>query len=173
VAASRTPVVSAIGHESDQPLLDLVADVAASTPTDAAKLIVPNLAAELRALHELRERARSAIRRRLTTEVQLTSTLPLRLRRAVRAQLDQAQRDVQMHRDHARRRMTALVSAASSELDHLIARTRALSPQSTLQRGYAVVQRADGTVVRAPTQAVGRLWVRVAHGEFHAVRVDT
>ena len=173
VAACRTPVVSAIGHESDQPLLDLVADVAASTPTDAAKLIVPDLAAELRGLQELRDRARAAIRRRLATEVQLTSTLPLRLRHIVRTQLDHAQQDVQLQRDRARRRVGALISAATTELDHLVARTRALSPQSTLQRGYAVVQRSDGTVVRAPLDAVGRLRVLVAHGEFHAAKVDT
>ena len=68
VAAARTPVVSAIGHETDVPLLDLVADLAASTPTDAAKRIVPDLADELRRLAELRDRARTAVQRRLTRE---------------------------------------------------------------------------------------------------------
>ena len=68
VAAARTPVVSAIGHETDSPLLDLVADFAASTPTDAAKRIVPDLAAELAAIAEQRARVRQAIRRTVAAE---------------------------------------------------------------------------------------------------------
>ncbi len=173
VAACRTPVVSAIGHESDQPLLDLVADVAASTPTDAAKLIVPDLAGELRAVRELRARSRTSIRRRLLAETELMTGLPHRLRHAIRARLEQAQHDVDAQRDRARRRLTALLSAATNEVDHIRARVRTLSPQSTLQRGYAVVRRPDGAVVRAPAQAVGRLRVRVAEGEFSAARVNS
>jgi exodeoxyribonuclease VII large subunit len=173
VAACRTPVVSAIGHESDQPLLDLVADVVASTPTDAAKLIAPDLGGELRAVRELRARSRASIRRRLLAETELMTSLPHRLRRTIRARLEQAQHDVDAQRDRARRRMTALLAAATNEVDHIRARVRALSPQSTLQRGYAVVQRADGALVRAPAQAVGRLRVRVAEGEFSAARVDS
>ena len=173
VAACRTPVVSAIGHESDQPLLDLVADVAASTPTDAAKLIVPDLAGELRAVRDLRARSRASIRRRLLAETELMTGLPHRLRHAIRARLQQAQDDVDAQRDRARRRMMALLGAATNEVGHLRARVRALSPQSTLQRGYAVVQRPDGAVVRAPAEAVGRLRVRVAEGEFSAARVNS
>ncbi len=173
VAACRTPVVSAIGHESDQPLLDLVADVAASTPTDAAKLIVPDLAGELRAVRDLRARSRASIRRRLLAETELMTGLPHRLRHTIRARLQQAQDDVDAQRDRARRRMMALLGAATNEVGHLRARVRALSPQSTLQRGYAVVQRPDGAVVRAPAEAVGRLRVRVAEGEFSAARVNS
>ncbi len=80
VAAAFTPVVSAIGHETDRPLLDLVADFAASTPTDAAKRIVPDLADELREVAALRGRARGCIRTRVERETELMAGLPQRLR---------------------------------------------------------------------------------------------
>src|SRR3954452_3523669 len=88
VAAAFTPVVSAIGHETDRPLLDLVADVAASTPTDAGKRIVPDLADEIRAVAELRRRTRACIRTRVDRELELMHGLPERLRRTVRGRLD-------------------------------------------------------------------------------------
>lgn len=171
VAACRTPVVSAIGHQTDQPLLDLVADVAASTPTDAAALIVPDLAAELQQLSELRARTRQAIRRRLKDERQAVDALPDRLRRTVRAQLDRAHQDATSSTERARRRMAALLHAATSDLDHVTARVRSLSPQATLDRGYAVVTRADGLVIRDPADARGVLRVRVARGAFTATSV--
>jgi exodeoxyribonuclease VII large subunit len=172
VAAARTPVVSAIGHETDSPLLDLVADLAASTPTDAAKRIVPDVAAERRGVHDERERARQAVRRRLHDEEALMSSLPERMRAAVRGRLNHDHAEVDALRERARRRARAVVDAAANDLDHVRARVRALSPQSTLDRGYAVVQRADGLVVRDPKLATGTLRIRVAHGEFGATRLD-
>ena len=169
VSSCRTPVVSAIGHEPDSPLLDLVADVAASTPTDAAKRIVPDVAAERRALEDLRGRARSSVRRRLASEADLIAGLPGRLRQGVRTRLQRDQADNAALRERARRSMSAAVAAGSADLDHVRARIRTLSPQATLDRGYAVVQRADGLVVREPVEATGRLRVRVARGEFGAV----
>lgn len=168
VAASRTPVVSAIGHQTDQPLLDLVADVAASTPTDAAGLIVPDLAGELAQLRDLRDRTRDAVRRRLRADRDLMDALPERLRRTVRGRLDRADRDTAAGVDRARRRMAALLYAAVGDLDHVTARIGALSPQATLDRGYAVVTRADGAVVRSPDDARGVLGIRVARGAFSA-----
>jgi exodeoxyribonuclease VII large subunit len=168
VAAALTPVVSAIGHETDRPLLDLVADVAASTPTDAAKRIVPDLDAELRGIAELRERARACIRSRLRREAELMAGLPGRLRRTMHARLSREREDNTALRARSRQRIAALLDAAHADLEHVRARVRALSPQATLDRGYAVVRRADGTVVRAPADAVGRLRVRVAGGEFDA-----
>lgn len=170
VSAARTPVISAIGHETDTPLLDLVADLAASTPTDAAKRIVPDLTAEQAAVGDLRHRARACIRQRLHREAELMAGLPERLRRTVRAQLDAQHAETAALRDRARRRFAALLDAAHAELGHVSARARALSPQSTLDRGYAVVQRADGAIVRTPAEADGPLRVRVAGGEFGAVR---
>jgi exodeoxyribonuclease VII large subunit len=169
VAAVFTPVVSAIGHETDRPLLDLVADVAASTPTDAAKRIVPDLEEEQRQVADLRARARACIRTRLEREAELMTGLPERLRRTVRARLSHEAAENRAVRARGRQRFGALAAAARADLDHVRARVRALSPQATLDRGYAVVRRADGTVVREPAAATGPLRVRVSGGEFGAV----
>ncbi|SDJ00998.1 Exodeoxyribonuclease VII large subunit [Frankineae bacterium MT45] len=168
VAACRTPVVSAIGHETDTPLLDLVADFAASTPTDAAKRIVPDLAAELALVRDCRARGRASIRRRIDAEAELMAGLPTRLRATVWHRVNQATTDVETLRQRSERRMETLLQSARLELEHVRARVRSLSPQATLDRGYAVVQTADGTVVRAASQATGELQIRVAEGEFRA-----
>ncbi|HEX3337420.1 MAG TPA: exodeoxyribonuclease VII large subunit [Jatrophihabitans sp.] len=168
VAAAFTPVVSAIGHESDRPLLDFVADLAASTPTDAGKRIVPDLAEELRQVTELRTRVRSSVRTRIARESELMAGLPQRLRRTVRARLDREADDTRALQDRSRRRLTGLIDAERADLVHIRARVRVLSPQATLDRGYAIVRLPDGTVVRVPADARGRLRVRVAGGEFDA-----
>ena len=168
VAAARTPVVSAIGHETDAPLLDLVADLAASTPTDAARRIVPDVADERARVADLRERARQSIHKRLHGESLLLAGLPARMRDAVHVRLDHEAADVATLRDSGRRRARAALEAAAADLTHVRARVRALSPQSTLDRGYAVVQRQDSLVVRDPDEAIGTLRIRVARGEFDA-----
>jgi exodeoxyribonuclease VII large subunit len=172
VFAARTPVVSAIGHETDTPLLDLVADFAASTPTDAAKQIVPDLAAELTGLDALRGRSRAAVHRRLAREHEFAADLPRRLRRTVRDRFTREQEQTLQLRHRATRRVDSLLHAAAADLSHVRARVRALSPQATLDRGYAVVTSSGGHVVRAPQDAEGTLRVRVAEGEFAARRVD-
>jgi exodeoxyribonuclease VII large subunit len=161
-------VVSAIGHETDAPLLDLVADLTASTPTDAARRIVPDLAEELRTVAELRRRVRDTVHRRLANEADLMAGLPERMRRAVHARLVRDRDDMDALRDRGRHRVAALLDAAHAELGHVRAQVRALSPQATLDRGYAVVRRADGTVIRHPADARGALRIRVAGGEFDA-----
>ncbi|MDQ2750953.1 MAG: exodeoxyribonuclease VII large subunit [Actinomycetota bacterium] len=169
VSAARTPVVSAIGHETDTPLLDFVADLAVSTPTDAAKRIVPDLAAELRELRALRDRARGSVRQRLGREAELIAGLPERLRTAMQSRIERERVEAAALRDRGRRRAVGLVESAGTDLEHVRARLRSLSPQSTLDRGYAVVRRTDGTVVRDAGQASGDLRIRVARGEFDAV----
>jgi exodeoxyribonuclease VII large subunit len=169
VAACRTPIVSAIGHESDAPLLNYVADVAASTPTDAARRVVPDLGEERRKLGELHRRARECVHRRLATEAELMSGLPARLRRAVQARVLSERADTVQLQQRARRCFGGQLAAARADLVHVGARIAALSPQATLDRGYAVVQLADGRIVREPPAAAGTLRVRVAHGEFEAV----
>ncbi|MDT4906972.1 MAG: exodeoxyribonuclease large subunit [Pseudonocardiales bacterium] len=169
VSAALTPVVSAIGHETDTPLLDFVADLAVSTPTDAAKRIVPDLAEELRELGALRERARGSIRRRLSREAELIAGLPERLRTAMQSRIERERVEAGALRDRGRRRVVGVVESAGTDLGHVRARLRTLSPQSTLDRGYAVVRRPDGTVVRDAAEASGELRIRVARGEFDAV----
>jgi exodeoxyribonuclease VII large subunit len=168
VSEAFTPVVSAIGHETDRPLLDLVADLAASTPTDAAKRIVPDLAEELRGIAELRARSRSCIRARVERETELMHGLPERLRRTVRTRLERDHADTGALRARARQRISGRLETARSDLEHVRARVRTLSPQATLDRGYAVVRTEDGVVVRAPAEALGPLRIRVAGGEFGA-----
>jgi len=170
VAAARTPLVSAIGHETDSPLLDLVADLAASTPTDAARRIVPDVADERTRVADLRERTRQSIRQRLRGESALMAGLPERMREAVRSRLAGEARDVDALRERGRRRARTVIATAAADLEHVRARIRSLSPQSTLDRGYAVVQRADGLVVLDPDDATGPLRIRVARGEFEAAR---
>ncbi|SHH45171.1 Exodeoxyribonuclease VII large subunit [Jatrophihabitans endophyticus] len=166
VADARTPVVSAIGHETDTPLLDLVADLAASTPTDAGKRIVPDLADELGEIAALRRRSRAFVHARIDRETEVTAGLPQRLRHTVRQRLAREVDEIAAARDRCRRRVAALVEQSRADLGHLRARVRTLSPQATLERGYAVVRTDDGTVVREPAQVDGRLRVRVARGEF-------
>jgi exodeoxyribonuclease VII large subunit len=168
VSAAFTPVVSAIGHETDRPLLDFVADVAASTPTDAAKRIVPDLADEVRAIAELRARPRACIRTRIERETELMAGLPERLTRTMRTRLDRETTETAAWRVRSRQRVAALIDTARADLNHVRARVNALSPQATLDRGYAVVRRSDGAVVRTPAEATGPLRIRVAGGEFGA-----
>jgi len=146
VVTSRAPVVTAIGHEQDVPLVDLVADVRASTPTDAAKRVVPDVTEERERITQQRQRARRILERRITADSSDVA-------RAVAM----ARRSVQRRVDHGR-----------VDLDHLRARLTALSPASTLERGYAVLRTRGGAVVRDPaTLTTGEtLEARVAGGAF-------
>ncbi|HEX2307242.1 MAG TPA: exodeoxyribonuclease VII large subunit [Jatrophihabitantaceae bacterium] len=168
VAAARTPVVSAIGHETDAPLLDLVADLACSTPTDAGKRIVPDRDEEERLIARMRGRARQVVNLRLDREREAMAELPGRLTAVLTRRLDTDRADVQAVRDRARRRMAELLEANRAELTQMRARVIALSPKATLRRGYAVVIAPDGTAVRAPDQARGLLTVYVERGSFGA-----
>jgi exodeoxyribonuclease VII large subunit len=167
VHACRTPVVSAIGHEPDTPLLDLVADVRAATPTDAAKRIVPDVREELAGLAAMRERSSLAIRALLGREAHGLAAIRSRPVLATPSTLvDAQQRLVHETRDRARRSLGHRLDRATDEVGHHLARVRALSPLATLQRGYAVAQLADGTVVTSVEQVAkgDELTVRVADG---------
>lgn len=175
-AACRTPLVSAIGHETDTPLLDLVADYRASTPTDAAKRIVPDVGEERARLAQARGRMRAALTHRVVRE---RAGLDALRSRPVLARpttlVDVREHDVHRARDTARHALDLLLSRAAGQTERLAAQVRALSPAATLERGYAVVQRGDGAVVRDPSEVAAGdpLRVRVAHGELRAaVRAD-
>ncbi|HPU13656.1 MAG TPA: exodeoxyribonuclease VII large subunit [Aeromicrobium sp.] len=157
VFAAKTPVVSAIGHEPDMPLLDLVADLRASTPTDAAKRVVPHVGDELAALAGARDRARYAILARLSREQ--TDLAALRSRPVLASPLTTVQTQtelIQAQRQRSARAIEARVQRATDEIGHHLARVRALSPLATLERGYAVALRPDGAAVRSISQlAIG------------------
>jgi exodeoxyribonuclease VII large subunit len=176
VAKCSTPLVSAIGHEPDQPLLDLVADVRASTPTDAAKLVVPDVAEELRIVAVGRDRLRSAVAAYLDRETVLLETLRSRPALADPGSLlVQRADEVDGLRERALRTTRHRLDRATDEIAHQRARARALSPLATLQRGYAVLQRADGHVLTsvAGVAAGAAVSVRVADGRVHAAVTET
>lgn len=176
VGAARTPVVSAIGHEPDSPLLDLVADLRASTPTDAAKKVVPDVGEELARVQQLRERSLRALNGFLDREERGLAAAMARpsMERPHRMVQERAEQ-VTALLERGRRTFGHLLDRADSELAHTRARVVALSPKATLERGYAVLQRSDGAAVRSPEE-VGvdeELRARVAEGEFRVRAVVT
>jgi exodeoxyribonuclease VII large subunit len=169
VAAATTPVVSAIGHDIDRPLLDLVADRRASTPTDAAALVVPDAQAEYAAVLATKDRLRRTLGARLQRERERLVQLRTRPVLADPAAYVRGQREVVgALRQRAHRRLEARVHREHDAIVGLCRHGRALSPLATLDRGYALVQQVDGTIVRDPEQLDGGelLRVSVAHGDF-------
>jgi exodeoxyribonuclease VII large subunit len=176
IAACRTPVVSAVGHEPDNPLCDLVADLRAATPTDAAKKIVPDTAAEQHLVEDLRRRSAQALRNWVSREQRALAQLrsrpvlaePLA---ALRGRADEIHRA----RSAVRRDITRLVAAETDHVGHLAARLATLGPAATLARGYAVVQTVPASgpasVLRSidDAPAATRLRIRVGDGALAAV----
>ncbi|MEV3989354.1 exodeoxyribonuclease VII large subunit [Streptomyces sp. NPDC049837] len=173
VAECRTPVVSAIGHEPDTPLLDLVADLRASTPTDAAKKVVPDVGEELDRVQALRDRALRTVQGLIDREERgLAHALARPVMEHPQRMVEEREAEVDALLARSRRVLGHCLDRADSELAHTHARVVSLSPAATLERGYAVLQRADGAVVRSPAEVSPdeELRARVAEGDFH-VRV--
>lgn len=151
VAASGTPVVSAIGHESDTTLIDHVADLRASTPTDAGLRVVPDLGAERTRLTQLRGAATSLVSRRVADELTWLARARATPTMADPGVLvDRRETDIAAMRSRTGRELRSRVQRDQADLRHTRARVVALSPAATLARGYAVVTRADGSVLRRP-----------------------
>jgi exodeoxyribonuclease VII large subunit len=176
VSGCRTPVVSAIGHEPDTPLVDHVADKRCSTPTDAGKCVVPDVTEESTRLGQLRDRCRRALHGWVDRERQLLDALRSRpvLANPTRP-LDERGRLVTDLRAQADRAVLGGVRTAQERLEHTVARLTTLGPAATLARGYAVVQRVDGPVqghvlrsVAGAPEGTG-LRVRLSDGALHAV----
>jgi exodeoxyribonuclease VII large subunit len=170
-ASCETPIVSAIGHEKDSPLLDLVADVRASTPTDAAKRVVPDIEQEIADINKIRDR----IYRRLlaSVEYELNQIAQLRNRPVMKdpsVMIKVRKDDLTALRDRSHRGFKALLDIEKKEIKGVIAHLRSLSPQSTMDRGYSVVQIGDGKIVRDATKlkAGDVLRIRAAKGEASA-----
>ena len=170
-ASCTTPIVSAIGHEKDSPLLDLVADYRASTPTDAAKRVVPDIEQEISDINKIRDRM---YRRLLSTvEFELNQIAQLRNRPVMKdpsVMIKVRKDDLTALRDRSHRGFKALLDIEKKEIKGVIAHLRSLSPQSTMDRGYSVVQSDDGKIVRDATKLkVGAvLRIRAAKGEAKA-----
>ena len=170
-ASCKTPIVSAIGHEKDSPLLDLVADVRASTPTDAAKRVVPDIEQEIADINKIRDR----MYRRLlaSVEYELNQIAQLRNRPVMKdpsVMIKVRKDDLTALRDRSHRGFKALLDIEKKEIKGVIAHLRSLSPQSTMDRGYSVVQIGDGKIVRDATKlkAGDVLRIRAAKGEASA-----
>ncbi len=178
-ASCTTPIVSAIGHEQDAPLLDLVADLRASTPTDAAKQVVPDISEERALIAQLRDRATRTVTNALSFENQVIAQL--RARPVLKDPFTIVQTRSEILRALSERSLRSIshrITLASEELTQVIARIRTLSPQATLDRGYGLVLTQSGALVRdADSVAVGdQLRLRFARGEAEATinskRVD-
>jgi exodeoxyribonuclease VII large subunit len=174
VASCRTPVVSAIGHEQDSPLLDFVADVRASTPTDAAKRVVPDVAEQFALIDQLRGRARRCLTGKIDRERAWLAAAVSRpaLASPVR-EVERLDEKIKALSERALRGVTAQLDHAARDLEHTRARLLTLSPAETLRRGYAIVQQMDGSVVRAAAQVTGgeKLTARFADDQL-TVTVD-
>ena len=170
-ADCTTAIVSAIGHEKDAPLLDLVADYRASTPTDAAKRVVPDIAQEISDIEKIRDRIYRHIC--ATIEYEISQIAQLRNRPVMRdpmVMVTTRQDELKALRDRALRGFTSLLEIEKKELKGVRDHLRSLSPQSTMDRGYAVVQLSDGKILRDATKLkIGTaLRIRVAKGETGA-----
>lgn len=170
-AKCSTPIVSAIGHEKDSPLLDLVADFRASTPTDAAKRVVPDINEELELIASWRERANRFVRNLIELESSKVANLAARpVLRDPSVMITTRLEIITGLRERAIRSFNSRLAIAQEELYQVQARVRALSPQATLDRGYAVVQIASGEIARdsGALKDGEKLRIRLAKGETSA-----
>lgn len=171
VAECRTPLVSAIGHEADRPLLDEVADLRASTPTDAAKRVVPDIADELARVRQARSRMLARVTGQVTTEIERIGGIRSRpvLADPQRIVSDRAE---ELTRWVARgaELVDFAIERAGSRVLELRAQLRTLSPLATLERGYAIARLDAGTVLRraADAEPGDRVRLTLAEGEVAA-----
>ncbi len=170
-ASCETPIVSAIGHEKDSPLLDLVADYRASTPTDAAKRVVPDISEEIAMIGQMRDRARRTLINRIDHEAtRITNFKNRPVMKDPHVLITTRAEIITGLRDRSNRSFASRLKLAKEELKQVKARVRALSPQATLDRGYSVVQLADGQIVTDPKKLKqgDELRLRLAKGETKA-----
>ncbi|MEO6825921.1 MAG: exodeoxyribonuclease VII large subunit [Microbacteriaceae bacterium] len=171
-AACTTPLVSAIGHEADRPLLDEVADLRASTPTDAAKRVVPDVAEELARVQQARARLGLRLTRYLSHEIDRLQQLRSRPVLAGSDWIIQS-RGEELTRYVARgtELVARCLQRATDRTGELVAQLRALSPQGTLDRGYAITQLQGGAVLRSSDRAPDgtRLLITLANGAVDAI----
>lgn len=169
VAAASTPVVSAIGHENDHPLLDEVADLRASTPTDAAKRVVPDVAEQRALVRQLRSRLASRLSMRVSHDI--AQLEQLRSRPALRQPeqgIEGRAHEVELLTGRGRGAIDRMLSHAAGRAAELRSVLSALSPGATLERGYAIAHLGGGVIVRDAAQAPAGadVIVTVARGSF-------
>ena len=170
IAACETPVVSAVGHEVDVTIADLVADARAPTPSAAAEAVVPDGVALLEQLRRTPERLGRGLRRAGQRRREAVADRLVRLGRAMERRLVPTRQAVSLGADRLERRMTTLATDRRSRLSALSGRLEALSPLSTLARGYSVARTPEGRVLRSvdDLQPGTRFHLRVADGTVEA-----
>ncbi|MDX6471777.1 MAG: exodeoxyribonuclease large subunit [Gaiellaceae bacterium] len=174
VADCPVPIVSAVGHEQDTPLCDLAADVRASTPTMAGKLVVPELSELSGTLDRARESLARCARRTLERDAQRLERSLERLRAAPRRALDKESQRVERAHERLRSAPALMVERKRAALEGTAGRLVALSPKATLRRGYAIVRTDSHVVANAADLAAGsRVEVELAEGGFGARVEDT
>ena len=171
-ANAKTPIVSAIGHENDRPVLDDVADLRASTPTDAAKRVVPDVADEKHKLEQLRQRLFMRVDTLVSNQISMVEQIrsrPILANPYTFIEVHEA--DLERAVDQIRLRLDQVLSREAMQVGHLRQQVRSLSPQSTLDRGYSVIRDLDGHVISdaAKVKTGQKLKVRLAKGELGAV----
>jgi len=171
VASCQTPVVSAIGHEQDTPLIDLVADFRASTPTDAAKRVVPDIQEEQKAIGERSSRLLRAIMSRVereSTEIKSFASRPIM--KDPKQLIAPLVEELKSWSKSLRQEMSHLIDLARGELAQGAAQLRALSPLAVLERGYAVALTQQGDLIRDINQVSSGddFRLRLALGEITA-----
>jgi len=167
VANANTPIVSAIGHEKDSPLLDLVADWRASTPTDAGKKVVPDLMEEMTTIRNLQDRSLRYLQNMLSNELAAIAQIKSRpIFKDPQTMFTSRAEIISSLRARSHRGMESSLALGTEELDSLKAQLRTLSPQSTLDRGYAVVLTDKGEIVRKASKlkAGDHISIKVAEG---------
>ncbi|MSZ70323.1 MAG: exodeoxyribonuclease VII large subunit [Actinobacteria bacterium] len=172
VASCKTPIISAIGHEKDSPLLDLVADWRASTPTDAGKRVVPDMDEELARISNLQDRTNRFIQNRIDFEIsKISGFMERQIMREPQTIITTRLEIIKGFVARSHRAMSGALAIAKEEISGLRTQVRTLSPQATLDRGYSVVQKSDGSVVRTASELKSgdKLRLRLAHGEVNAI----
>lgn len=173
-AAASTPIVSAIGHEADRPLLDEVADLRASTPTDAAKRVVPDVTEELMRVEQARARLGMRLASMLTREIDRIGHLRARPALADPGWIiDRRAEDLTRWVARGTELMERCIERQSARVGELRGHLRALSPQATLDRGYAIVQRDHDGVLTRPDQAPEGTPLRITLAEGRLGAVST
>jgi exodeoxyribonuclease VII large subunit len=170
-AAAKTPIVSAIGHEADRPILDDVADLRASTPTDAAKRVVPDVAEELHRVGDVLSRIINKIGHYVAVQGDLLAQVVSRpIMTNPYVFLDEKKQDLERTLDNLRSDMELNLEREQAQHHSRIQVLRSLSPQGTLDRGYSVVRDDQGHVLTDPAKvkAGTKLKVRLAGGELDA-----
>jgi exodeoxyribonuclease VII large subunit len=175
VANAVTPIVAAIGHEEDRPIIDYVADYRASTPTDAARRIVPDVEQEIAALANARSTMRQIVEQALTFREQQLAVLRSRPALANPAALiDQRMVENAALRTALHSQVTNKITLEAAHLRGVQNTLRALSPQGTLERGFAIVRTSNGQIVKSSDSVTvdEALRIRFAQGEIDVKRTS-